>query len=292
MRLKDKPNNTIIMTREILSAFKGKNDIIHIKEKYGREAWKTQPSSFKEDAKILGGYSLNVINAPKKHVLFVFNIDGKEVKRYYICRRLWERSQFEIAYFAEGLLYYDAYNSLSEEWIPCIDINDNICKIKEGFESITILLNHKWSVINREGKTLVPPGKYDYIDAFDACGLARVKLDAKEDFINPEKSTQNRWGIIDLQGEEILKLEYSSIWNFTGKGRKTARVLKEYTVEEADGSISDWGVWEYEFDLYTHKLIDIDAQRLERESEINNYTVWDSLEDALEGDLSNYGNID
>ena len=145
---------------------------------------------------------------------------------------------------------------------------------------VVILDYNKWRVEDAQGNIIVPPGKYDYIDCFDRCGLARVKKDRKVDFINPDKSTKDMWGIINSKGEEVLEVKYSQIWKFYNKQRRTAKVFEDYTIEDYDGSI-EHNTREYEFNLYTLKLIDIEAQRYQEEIE-SRYSIMDALDGCEE----------
>lgn len=83
--------------------------------------------------------------------------------------------------------------------------------------------HYKWCVEDLDGNRIVPYGKYDWIDGFDS-GLARVKI-GKEP--NNKAKNNNKWGIINEQGEEVLPVEYDNIWNFLGKGRNSTKVEKD-----------------------------------------------------------------
>lgn len=80
----------------------------------------------------------------------------------------------------------------------------------------------KWGVEDLNGNIIVPFGKYDWIDGFDS-GLARVKK-GKES--NNKVNNNNKWGIINEKGEEVLPVEYDRIWNFLGKNRFSTTVEK------------------------------------------------------------------
>ena len=70
----------------------------------------------------------------------------------------------------------------------------------------------KHGVLDRKGNIIVPFGEYAYIDGFDH-GLARVKKD-------------NRWGLINNNGDVVLQTEYDRIWSFHGKNRTSTKVIK------------------------------------------------------------------
>lgn len=78
----------------------------------------------------------------------------------------------------------------------------------------------QYEVIDIEGKVIVPKGKYSWIDSFDN-GLARVNLYDGE---------KKKYGIIDEEGNEVLPLAYSNIWNFFKKNREwiTIEAIDEY----------------------------------------------------------------
>ena len=80
-----------------------------------------------------------------------------------------------------------------------------------------------YAVCDIDGNEIVPFGKYSWIDGFDH-GLARVKAG---NITNGTENTENRWGIINKKGEEVLPLEYNNIWNFFGKNRFSTKVIKD-----------------------------------------------------------------
>lgn len=85
--------------------------------------------------------------------------------------------------------------------------------------------DRKWGVTRRDGTVIVPFGEYDWIDKYDDCsGLARVKI-GKESC--KMKDNDNKWGIIDMDGDEVLPVEYDEVWNFAGKDRETTRLYKD-----------------------------------------------------------------
>ena len=118
--------------------------------------------------------------------------------------------------------------------------------------------DYEWGVKDLDGNEIVPVGKYAWIDGFDH-GLARVHtkgnigytknyieldletgesvggeaLDALEEKrrkAHPEQYA--KWGIINEKGEEVLPLEYDSIWNFFGKGRLSTKTVKQGNEKE------------------------------------------------------------
>lgn len=88
--------------------------------------------------------------------------------------------------------------------------------------------DYKWGVTDLEGNIIVPFGKYDWIDGFDQ-GLARVKIGHAP---SNQVDNDNKWGIINERGEEVLPVEYDEVWNFLGKNRYSTKVVKDGVQEE------------------------------------------------------------
>jgi hypothetical protein len=180
-------------------------------------------------------------------------------------------------------------------------------KSEKQYGNVTVIQrsDYSWGVINDKGNEIVPFGKYGWIDGFDEHGLARVRtaklkddvvkaagqgIDLCEDDIwamhyftgdkvDAEKLKHPMWGIIDMEGNEVLPVEYDSIWNFFGKDRDTTKV-------EKDGQ-------EYEFSLEDRNLISYDdednyycysGEEHYSSRELEEYT-WDALTDGQYGDM-------
>mgnify|MGYP003301220943 CR=1 FL=1 len=122
-----------------------------------------------------------------------------------------------------------------------------------GSCAVVIDNQYRWGVVTLDDETVVPFGKYGWIDSFDS-GLARVRnhgkpgyssnvlmiIDEKSNFYSSKSEIdayleQDRkehperyakWGIINEDGEEVLPLEYDEIWSFSGKGRCSTRATK------------------------------------------------------------------
>ena len=88
----------------------------------------------------------------------------------------------------------------------------------------TVELNWKYGVLTALGEEIVPLGKYDWIDGYDN-GLARVNI--KNNTGQGMLGCTSKWGIIDEKGNEVLPVEYDSIWNFYGKNRTYTKVVQE-----------------------------------------------------------------
>lgn len=86
----------------------------------------------------------------------------------------------------------------------------------------------QYGVTDNDGNIIVPFGKYAWISGFDH-GLARVKSIFGIAQINLETSVVEnpKWGIIDMDGNEVLPVEYDEVWNFQGKERSSTRVIKD-----------------------------------------------------------------
>ena len=107
----------------------------------------------------------------------------------------------------------------------------------DGFDRLKwvgMLRFRQYGVINVDGTEIVPFGKYEWIDGFDS-GLARIRIGKGPCNINSNTvfgywdtiDEKNKWGIINEKGEEVLPIEYDSIWNFAGKNRYSTRVVKD-----------------------------------------------------------------
>lgn len=123
-------------------------------------------------------------------------------------------------------------------------------------KKIKVVRNEKYQygVTDQDGNVIVPFGKYEFIDGFDH-GLARVRgkgllfypkqkryrFDSIEEWLNADPNAvpidqekdrkehpelYSKWGIINERGEEVLPVEYDSIWKFLGKGRTSTKVEK------------------------------------------------------------------
>lgn len=154
-----------------------------------------------------------------------------------------------------------------------------------------------YAVIDFNGKIIVPFGKYNYIDGYDT-GVARIKSGK---ITNGFQESDAQWGIIDENGNEILKPIYKNIWNFYNKALQYTRVE------------SDEMIFEFHF---TNRQLMPNGYKKEKDSEIqkntNNYKSLkeyrestyneysedimgysnQDINDAFEGDPDAYWNID
>ena len=147
-----------------------------------------------------------------------------------------------------------------------------------------------YAVYDRSGNEIVPFGRYNWIDGFDR-GLSRVKVGKVTKGI---ANSDNKWGIININGEEVLSLEYTNIWNFYGKRRPTTIVEKGTKKEEINllGLIQESPTAlynassddDYDFDRYGYYAGSY-AQ------DVMGYSD-DLIDDAFDGDPEAYWNID
>lgn len=183
-----------------------------------------------------------------------------------------------------------------------------------------------WGVVDLDGNVIVPFGKYAWIDGFDH-GLARVRTEGltgwhggsfsdfyyyNANITSPYKSDDEilndiqkdrrehpqryaKWGIINERGEEVLPVEYDSVWNFYGKNKK-------YTKVEKDGKAHDVFFHDLNPSLSSYKRmnrnhLDDDYGTHYGEfagsyaQDVMGYSD-DVINDAFDGDPDAYWNID
>ena len=147
---------------------------------------------------------------------------------------------------------------------------------------------YEYGVITADGEEIVPFGKYQWIDGFDK-GLARVKLGK---VTNGIKNSGNKWGLIDVDGNEVLPVEYDDIWNFYAKNRITTKIIKDK--KSIDFKLSAFKI-DDKFDLCIQNKDDYRPHYGEFEGsyaqDVMGYSD-DVINDAFEGDPDNYWNID
>ena len=147
---------------------------------------------------------------------------------------------------------------------------------------------YEYGVITADGEEIVPFGKYQWIDGFDK-GLARVKLGK---VTNGIKDSGNKWGLIDVDGNEVLPVEYDDIWNFYARNRITTKIIKDK--KSIDFKLSAFKI-DDEFEHCIYNKDDYRPQYGEFEGsyaqDVMGYSD-DVINDAFEGDPDNYWNID
>lgn len=290
------------MQKEFLDSFEGKKNVWHIISDNGNECWLTQEVSFADETCARGACKLNTVVTDTKHVLFLFNNKDEEVGRYYIGKKLQGKTPGQITELKDQVCFFESWNPSTKSWVPCIGFSSKerskrgICK--EGCDRITIFRDGYYSVIDKQGNIIVPPGRYNYIDGFDH-NLARVKIAGMTSINNPKESTKDKWGIIDTSGTEILPVVYTEIWNFYGKNLKRTKVWEggkqTYMSEGVFETIYSEKVYRYDFYLDNRELVlkedwsngEFDLCDPDYNSD-NSYDIMD----ALDGEIEAAGNID
>ena len=288
--------------REILPEFEGMKNVVKKTFPNGKTIYHTRETSFVDYATSIGACKLNVVDDAFGHFMHLFNSSDETVAVINMTNRLRGFTIQQLADQKKRMFCVKLFNSEKKIWESYIDGNLlKVASYKEGCGLATILNDGHYYVIDKANNYIVRPGKYDYIDGFDKCGLARVKIDGKVNIYHPENSTKDRWGIIDTKGNEVLPLIYSEIWSFYEKNRLTTTVWKGGDITDMeDGVFYEYyqeRVYKYDFDLKTHEL------RIKEDWSQGNYncldpnynwnpsdeyTIWDALEDEPEA----AGNID
>lgn len=150
-------------------------------------------------------------------------------------------------------------------------------KIKDckRYKNVAVLelRSGEWGVVDTIKREIVVPfGKYDWISEFDY-GLARVRIGNDYYWDTPNG---NKWGIINMEGDEVVPVEYDLIWNFAGKRRWS-------TNAEKDGKIIDLALWPFSEELneiadeYERRIAEIEKREYEEAlyDDFSNYTVGD-----------------
>ena len=293
-----KPFTTI----EFISEFNGMKDVIKKNYTDGRIIYHTREYPFTEEAYTKGACKLNAVDNEFGHYMHLFNSKNETVGVYKMTSRLRGFTIQQLAEQKSKLFCCKMFNQEKGIWETYVDgAPAKVSSYKEGCGLASILNDGHYYVVDNKNNYIVPPGKYDYIDGFDKCGLARVKIDGKEEIYHPENSTKDRWGIIDTKGNEVLPLIYSEIWSFYKKNRLTTTVWKGGNITDMeDGVFYDYyqeKVYKYDFVLKTHEL------RIKEDWSQGNYNCLDpnyngdpgdeyTIGDALEDEPEAAGNID
>lgn len=109
-----------IIKKETLSFYQGKTNVIHYVMDDGQEFYLSQSRNFDDEANAKGACKLNTVENEKKHVLFLFNSDDKEVGRYYIGKKLQGMSPEQIVEKKDIIVFFDSWNPKNDKWIPCV----------------------------------------------------------------------------------------------------------------------------------------------------------------------------
>lgn len=197
-----------------------------------------------------------------------------------------QRSENKVAAYKRSM-----YGIIDYQGKVVIDtIYKSIVQAKDSNELFTVQdENYKYSVITAEGKEIVPPGRYNWIDGFDR-GFARVKKGKRS---NGVVENGNLWGVINKYGEEVMPCIYTNIFNFYGKPYNSIFFDEDNIRKQIPfTSLEDK---EEEYDLYGN---DIYEER-PTYSEYNGSYAQDVMgysdqliDDVFEGDPDAYWNID
>lgn len=202
-------------------------------------------------------------------------------------------------------------------------MENNQYRSRRDFGRVSVVQNREsqYAVIDAEGREIVPFGRYSWIDGFDS-GLARVHtagiryndpnvcavfdddfkaiegkaLKAYYDDLKRNHPEQlSRWGIINMDGEEVLPAMYDNIWNFLGKNRRSTTV-------ENDGSSWSVAFSDLPGSSYYREEMDEDDTYDDYGTHYGEYAGSyaqdvmgysdDVIDDAFEGDPDMYWNID
>jgi len=156
--------------------------------------------------------------------------------------------------------------------------------ISDDKELITLKsYDYGYCVVDREGNEIVPYGKYSIIDGYTK-SYARVKKD-------------NKWGIIGINGDVVIPIEYDEIWSFHNRPElcSTRVILKDFD--------------ELRFDFNTGKLYNPNKNRVRMYKTDDDYGRCygefagtyaqdvagysdDVINDAFDGEPDAYWNID
>ena len=128
------------MTRENLSAYKGRNNVTKItNEETGSVSYLTQSVSFGDETFAKGACKLNTVESEKKHVLFLFNDAEAEVGRYYLGKNLQGKTPEELVEMKHVLCFFESFNAEANEgagaWVPCVGLSkqENLAKKAVSF---------------------------------------------------------------------------------------------------------------------------------------------------------------
>lgn len=163
--------------------------------------------------------------------------------------------------------------------------------------SLTVVQNedYKWGAVDADGNTVVPFGKYAWMDGFRN-GLAKVigfndntspnivaRFKVGDNGMEHDNTVVEEQGVINENGEEVLPLEYT-VWKFYGKDFPTIKTFKDgeertYRFEELNPAYRD-PADDYEDDSDSRWYYDDgpDYDEMARDT-------WDAMTDGQYGDM-------
>ena len=185
--------------------------------------------------------------------------------------------------------------------------------------------DYQWGVLDLKGNTIVPFGKYGWIDGFEQ-GLARVRTHGDSgrvpknvsilDFDSEEKprlieGKENievyiksdrvkhpeqyaKWGIINEEGKEVLPVENDDVWNFLGKNRFSTKVVingKAHNVffHDLNPDLPRRGQRAFQCDDEDYDYYDYNDNRDDNSGIDYEEETWYALTDGMYGDYPGSG---
>jgi hypothetical protein len=214
----------------------------------------------------------------------VLQDSNKRVLKSYIAAFGFDDSAFNKV---ESIIFYDAYLDLNHKWYR--HFSNNLFRypsIKVGFGLRTIFDGNKYYVVDKNNNYVISPGKYDYIDGFNKHGYTRVMVKGKPNSL--PNDCGYRCGIVDVFGNIILPIEYTSIQSFY-KGCYNEIEVWEGG-EDVDGEYQSH-LYNYKFGILTKQLTPVGSCYYKRYEDYtvetapdnsDEYSIWDAFEDNEE----------
>ena len=180
------------MQRIILPTFEGRENVICVTSDKGVKAYLTKDIPFKEEATKLGGCKLNTIETDTKHVLFVFNQEDKEVKRYFLGKKLRGKTPKELVEIMDSIAAFEAFNPKTKEWVPCVG-----------------MINKRQEEVNHEEKTQEKIEKHAYssVSYYQRFGDCYPKESREREREEEEYGNYREYGTNDPRKIEKIKKE-------------------------------------------------------------------------------------
>lgn len=189
---------------------------------------------------------------------------------------------------ASRLIFYDEFFSVNNKWYR--HFHDNLAQypsIKTGFGYRTVFDGNHYYVVDNKNEYIIPPGIYDYIDGFNKHGYTRVMVKGKPNSLSNDSGY--RCGIVDVFGNIILPIEYTSIQSFY-KDCKNNEIDVWEGGEDVDGEYQS-NLYNYKFGILTKQLTLIGSCYYKQYEDLtnetipdnsNDYSIWDAFEDNEE----------
>lgn len=244
-----------IISEKILPEFMGEKDVVMRFMDDGKIYYITKNNSADDIIIRLGVCRFEVIEDDNKHVLFLYDSVSKMVGGYYMSKGMHGFTAQEIIAQRDVLSFYKTWSNENKKWMPCVWGNlDRNCIVKEWNGIRTVFKDGKWYIdcgnIHKRFY-LVLPGKYDFIDDFNEQGMAKVKINGKIEKIEQKDKAYDKWGMINIDGEEIIPVSFIKIENVCNKKWKFVKLIK---YEEGKDGTCGRMIREYLLDLnlYTY----------------------------------------